>query len=118
MSDILRVLGLSIKRVITEQSSYIGSKDVNWDDVAAQVILHCDGKVEIMSAETFRMIADDAFIDLDDSSEPIPFELTEKGKLMGREPKIPLETVNWVYRTAMAKLVALAAEKDETCSKP
>ena len=107
--DVLQVLGQSLKKVLTTHSSYIGSADVNWEDVAAQVILQCDGKVAIMSADVFDAIAYDAAaeehcFELDNipASEsldawiqpdkyPIPYELTAVGKLYGRtalSPKI------------------------------
>jgi len=79
--DVLQVLGQSLKKVLTTHSSYIGSADCNWDDIAAQVILQCDGKVAIMSADVFDAIADDAAID-----RPIPYQVIDITKLYGREP--------------------------------
>jgi hypothetical protein len=57
--DVLQVLGQSLKKVLTTHSSYIGSADCNWDDIAAQVILQCDGALTIVSQDVFELLTGD-----------------------------------------------------------
>jgi hypothetical protein len=87
--NVLQVLGAALKHVLTTQSSYVNGPEVSWDDVAAQVILQCDGKLTIMSQDVFAAITGD--IEAcgpgmgKEADEPIPFELTELGKLATRK---------------------------------
>ena len=76
MHNVLQVLASALKKVFTAQSSYINGADVDWDDVAGQVVLQCDGKLAIMTQDTFDAVAGETAIE-DGLDEPIPYRLNE-----------------------------------------
>lgn len=86
---VLPVLAQALKSIVSGHSSYINSPDCNWEDIAAQLILQCSGKVEILSEYEYHLLLVDD--EVDGLNVPIPYSLTEKGiavsdALRGTEP--------------------------------
>lgn len=76
MRDVVAALGAALKKVLTTQSSYINGPDVDYEAVAAQLMLQTEG-VSFLTTEAHEMlVANMGALDLD---EPVPFTLTEKG---------------------------------------